>query len=102
MALTVSNLEDDTGLGFSGTLDLATEDQARTALKPHLHPGAAVTVDVGALEFMDSTGLNLIIGALSTLGEDGRLTLRGAGGIVAKVLAVSGLTERPNVTVVPA
>lgn len=102
MALTLSNLEDATGLALSGTLDLSTEGRARAALEPLLHPGAAVTLDLGALEFMDSTGLNLIIGMLSTLGEDGCLTLRGAGGIVAKVLAVSGLTERPNVTVVPA
>jgi anti-sigma B factor antagonist len=102
MSFTVSDLEDATGLTLRGTLDLSTEGRARAALEPLLHPGAAVTLDLRALEFMDSTGLNLIIGALSTLGEDGRLTLRGAGGIVAKVLAVSGLTERPNVTVAPA
>ena len=102
MAFTVLDLEDATGLALSGTLDLSTEGRARAALEPHLHPGAAVTLDLRALEFMDSTGLNLIIGALSTLGEDGRLTLRGAGGIVAKVLAVSGLTDRPNITVLPA
>jgi anti-sigma B factor antagonist len=102
MALTVADLENATGLALSGTLDLSTEGRARAALEPLLHPGAAVTLDLRALEFMDSTGLNVIIGALSTLGEDGRLTLRGAGGIVAKVLAVSGLTERPNITVVAA
>jgi anti-sigma B factor antagonist len=102
MALTVSDLENATGLALSGTLDLSTEGRARAALDPLLHPGASVTLDLRALEFMDSTGLNLIIGALSTLGEDGCLILRGVGGIVAKVLAVSGLTDRPNVKVVPA
>jgi anti-anti-sigma factor len=100
MALTVSNLE-DAGLTLSGTLDLSTEGKARAALESILHPGAAVTLDLRALQFMDSTGLNIIVGALSTLGDDGSLTLRGATGIVAKVLAVSGLTDRPNVTVVP-
>jgi anti-anti-sigma factor len=102
MALTLSNLEDATGLALSGTLDLSTEGRARAALEPLLHPGAAVALDLRALEFMDSTGLNIIVEALSTLGDDGSLTLRGATGIVAKVLAVSGLTDRPNVTVVPA
>jgi anti-anti-sigma factor len=102
MALTVANLEDDTGLALSGTLDLWTEGNARAALGPLLHPGAAVTLDLRALEFMDSTGLNLIAEALPALGDEGQLTLRGAAGIVAKVLAISGLTERPNVVVVPA
>jgi anti-anti-sigma factor len=102
MTLSVADLEHDTGLGLSGTLDLATEGQARAALEPHLHPGAEVTVDLRALTFMDSTGLNLLVGALSALGDDGRLTVRGASGIVAKVLTVSGLTDRPNVTVLPA
>jgi anti-sigma B factor antagonist len=102
MALTVSDLEDATGLELSGTLDLATEHEARAALEPHLHPGAEVTVDLRALTFMDSTGLNLIGEALATLGDDGRMTLRGATGIVRKVLAVSGLADRPNITILPA
>ena len=100
--LTVLDLEDATGLALSGTLDLSTEGKARAALEPLLQPGAEVTLDLRALTFMDSTGLNLLVGALSTLGDDGRLTVRGAAGIVAKVLTVSGLTDRPNVTVLPA
>jgi anti-anti-sigma factor len=101
MAISVSELEDETGLALSGTLDLSTEGRARAALEPLLRAGAAVTLDLRTLKFMDSTGLNLIMRALSTLGDDGSLTLRGATGIVAKVLAVSGMTERANVTVVP-
>jgi anti-sigma B factor antagonist len=99
MALTVSDLENETGLALSGTLDLSTEGQARAALQPLLRPGAVIILDLRGLEFMDSTGLNLIVGALSTLGDEGSLTLRGAAGIVAKVLAVSGVPDRPNVIV---
>ena len=102
MALTISDLGNETGLALSGTLDLSTEGQARAALHPLLRPGAAIVLDLRGLEFMDSTGLNLIVEALSTVGDDGSLTLRGVAGIVGKVLAVSGLTDRPNVTVVPA
>jgi anti-anti-sigma factor len=97
--LEISPLEDPTGVAFIGTLDLATEPEARAAVEPLLQPGASITLDLRRLLFMDSTGLNLLIRALDVIGDDGRLTLRAGAGIVRKVLEVSGLTRRPNVVV---
>ena len=86
-------------MAFNGSLDLATEPDARAAVEPLLQPGASVTIDLRRLIFMDSTGLNLLIRALDVIGDDGRLTLRVGAGIVRKVLDVSGVTGRPNVVV---
>lgn len=95
-------LEEGNGLEMTGTLDLSTADQARTALQPLLRPGAEITLDLGGVEFMDSTGLNLIIEALGVVGDQGRLTVRTSAGIVGKVLSVSGLTDRPNLHIIRA
>lgn len=100
--LDLSPLDEGDGLAFAGTLDLSTADAARAKLEPMLRPGAALTFDLGRLEFMDSTGINLIVGALRILGDDGRLTLRAPSGIVGKLLSVSGLSDRPNLVVLPA
>jgi anti-anti-sigma factor len=89
----------DDGLSLAGTLDLSTEAQARRAMERLLVRGARVTFDLSRLEFMDSTGLNLLVGALQTIGDEGRLTLRVSEGITDRVLGVSGLADRPNVTV---
>ena len=86
-------------MAFNGSLDLATEPDARAAVERLLQPGASVTIDLRRLIFMDSTGLNLLIRALDVIGDDGRLTLRVGAGIVRKVLDVSGVTGRPNVVV---
>ena len=86
-------------MAFNGSLDLATEPDARAGVEPLLQPGASVTIDLRRLIFMDSTGLNLLIRALDVIGDDGRLTLRVGAGIVRKVLDVSGVTGRPDVVV---
>jgi anti-anti-sigma factor len=99
--LEISLLEEATGVAFIGTIDLSTEPDARAAVEPLLQPGASITVDLRKVVFMDSTGLNLLIRALDVIGDEGRLTLRVSSGIVWKVLDVAGLTERPNVVLLP-
>jgi anti-anti-sigma factor len=89
----------DEGVAFVGTLDLSTGDAAGEALDRLAVPGASFTVDLVGLTFMDSTGLNLLVRALEAVGDEGRLTIRVGPGIVAKVLGVSGLPERPNVVI---
>jgi anti-anti-sigma factor len=99
--LEISPLGDATGVALIGTLDLSTETEALAAVEPLLRPGASINIDLRRLVFMDSTGLNLLIRALEVIGDDGRLNLRGQSGVVRKVLDVSGLTDRPNVMVLP-
>jgi anti-anti-sigma factor len=97
--LEVAPLEDTVGVALRGTLDLATEEEANGAVAPLLHPGASVTLDLRDLEFMDSTGLGVVARVLTEVGQDGRMTVRFSAGIVARVLEVSGILERPNVIV---
>lgn len=97
--LQITPLPDGTGFALAGTLDLASLEEARAHLEPAWRPGAEVTLDLSRLEFMDSTGLNLLAQGLQAVGEDGRLVVRGAKGIIRRVLKVSGLERRPNLVV---
>jgi anti-anti-sigma factor len=59
-------------------------------------PGREILIDLARLEFMDSTGLSLLVEVLQALGPEGRLVLRSARGIVARILRVSGIVGQPN------
>ncbi len=55
-----------------GDLDLATASQLRTALGGLVGRGVrTVTVDLAGLDFIDSTGLGVLFGALERLREHG-------------------------------
>ena len=98
-ALRITPLAEGTGFELAGALDLATVAEARSRVEAILRPGAEVTFDLARLDFMDSTGLNLFLVVLKALGDDGRLVLRGARGLVRRVLEVSGLEDRPTIVV---
>ena len=96
-ALKVTTLPDGSGYSLTGTIDLSTATTARDRLDAAWRPGATVALELSGLEFMDSTGLNLICRGLVTLGDRGSLVLRNPRRIVRRILAVSGIVDRPNV-----
>ncbi len=53
-----------------------------------------VTVDMGELDFIDSSGLNALVAALSTLrARGGQLTLRSPTPSAWRILEITGLTD---------
>jgi anti-sigma B factor antagonist len=77
-----------------GELDLATAPELEDALLPLLREGGSVLLDLRELEFMDSTGVRVIVAAhLAGQEHGGRLSLARteAGSAVARVLEISGL-----------
>ena len=92
-------LPDGTGFALRGSLDLATASVANDRLGDRWVVGATVVLDLASLDFMDSSGLNLIVRGLVELGDAGTLVLRAPGGIVRRILSVSGIEGRPNVRI---
>jgi len=76
-----------------GEVDLASAPQFRRSLHDLIDQGhKRIALDLSNLEFMDSTGLGVLIGCLKRLKEaDGDLVLAGVQPAVARVFEVTGL-----------
>ncbi len=107
MELVVTRSVDGAGfpvIRLEGALDLLTRNSVVSAVEEAFadSPGKAVVLDIGAVTFIDSTG----VGALLELASDGddnarRLLLRNPSPRVSRILALTGLTDRFAVQVDP-
>jgi anti-sigma B factor antagonist len=93
-AARVSASTNDAGyliISLEGELDIANADEVGRNLEPYLSDGApSVVFDLGKLEFMDSSGIALLVEVANRLEE---LEVRSATPIVRRVLKVTGLIE---------
>ncbi|ARH91531.1 MULTISPECIES: STAS domain-containing protein [Streptomyces] len=76
----------------TGELDHHTADLLRESLEGCVDDGyARLVVDCSRLEFMDSTGLNVLLGArLRAEAEGGGVHLAGMQPVVARVFEITG------------
>jgi anti-anti-sigma factor len=83
-------------LAVSGELDLAAAASFEAALDSALATGVArIVVDLTALEFIDSTGLSVLIKAQQRAGDTGReLGVVNPTAQVERLLTLTGLMER--------
>jgi anti-anti-sigma factor len=80
-----------------GELDMNTAPQLERELERPLSGTSPLLIDLSACEFIDSTGISLIVRAWQQLGKDGRFALCGVHSQVERVLDVTGLEETiPN------
>jgi anti-anti-sigma factor len=92
-----------TVLTVAGELDLASSPALEEELKrAYDAPTELVIVDLRGLEFMDSTGLNLLVKAHQQAEESGRrfALVRGSAQ-VQRLLSLTGLDERLNIVDAP-
>jgi anti-sigma B factor antagonist len=83
-------------VAIEGELDIATaadlQEHIRTAIDDH---GPWLILDLSALEFMDSSGLNVIISAYRTIRErNGSLSLAHLNERVTKIVRMVGLQRQ--------
>ncbi|TVP66527.1 MAG: anti-sigma factor antagonist [Nitriliruptor sp.] len=85
---------------LSGQLDVATAPDLRQALQEAQYAGAhRVVVDLADLQFLDSFGLGVLVGALRRARlHGGRLVLAGANGRIREILEVTGLDRTFQLT----
>jgi anti-sigma B factor antagonist len=75
-----------------GELDAINSPRLRTVLAERMETD--VVVDLTALEFIDSSGLGVLVGALRRFDAAGRrLTLRAPTMAIRRVLAMTGLDQ---------
>jgi anti-anti-sigma factor len=83
---------DSTVLYLRGEIDLSNADRLRDALAPHLDSDRRLVIDLGGVEFLDSSCLAVLVqsrGLLEAAG--GRFLLREPSRVAAEVLRLSGL-----------
>ena len=90
-------------VAVSGEVDVHTAPDLRAELNRLAGEGAAhVIVDLEAVDFIDSTGLSVLLGAHRKAEEDGRrFEVRTTSERTIKLLRISGLLEKLNVVPAP-
>lgn len=97
--LEIATTEDPRGLRLAGEVDLATVGDLTAALEPHVREGGEITLDMTAVKYMGSTGVQVLIRTLDTLDGRGRLVLAHPGGSVRRLIEVMGLARFENLEV---
>ena len=89
----ISDVTDPPVMTVRGEVDLASAPKLAAAMTELIDRGYShVAVDLGAVEFIDSSGLGVLVGSLRRLREqDGDLVLRAASPAVARILELTGL-----------
>jgi anti-sigma B factor antagonist len=78
---------------------MATAPQLRDALLELVDGGASrIVLDCRALDFLDSSGIGVLIAVRKRLGDDGSLTLDAPPAHVRKVLELTGVSEHVTIT----
>ena len=84
-----------------GEMDLSNVDEARKPILAAMaaDDGKPVVLDLNRLEFIDSSGIRLLLEAQAASNADSnRLSFRGVREQVAQVLRVTGLDQTINLT----
>ena len=82
-------------LAVSGEVDVATAPRLREQLIELVNSGSnRIVVDLENVEFLDSTGLGVLVGALKRVRmSDGELALVCTAARILKVFEITGLTK---------
>lgn len=94
--LEIRGTDQPKGLRIEGEVDLTTVDRFRSALAPMVQEGGDITLDVGDMRFIDSSGVQVIIGALTELSGRGRVVLVRPRPTVVRLVKVLGLKQFEN------
>jgi len=92
-SITVIPADRTTTVRVTGDLDCHTAPQLRSALLTLVDEGARhVTLDVGGTQFVDSTGLSVLVGGLKRLREQGgTMVLRDPSPATLRLFEITGL-----------
>jgi anti-anti-sigma factor len=79
-----------------GELDLATAPQLEQVVTERLEAGDEVVVDLRELDFMDSTGLRVLVRAHASVADERRFLIvrPPPGGPIAKILSIAGVESQ--------
>ena len=87
-------VDTETVVVVRGEIDMATAPQLRELLNALVDSGTtAIVLDCQQLEFLDSSGIGVLVAARSRLGDGGTLTMNSPPPHVRKVLELTGVDQ---------
>lgn len=89
--------ESSSTLKLIGELDMSNADRLREAFHAHQTP-RGIVLDLSELTFMDSAGLQVILGRALAL-ESGVIAIRDASPMVRKLFTMTGVDRVPGLVV---
>jgi anti-anti-sigma factor len=90
-----------TNLALHGELDIANAHTLELTLHEALHSGDEVVVDMAKLEFLDSTGISLLVMAMRSRGAERLRFLPSESPDVRRLFSLTGLDQRLGFSSVP-
>jgi stage II sporulation protein AA (anti-sigma F factor antagonist) len=99
MLLSVERTDDPRGFRLVGELDASNVGMLGDALQREVAMGGDLTLDLGGLAFMDSSGIQVLIKTAQDLSGHGRLILRSPGDLVRRILALIPMDKLENVEI---
>jgi anti-anti-sigma factor len=94
LSVTVHGSETELVLVVAGDIDAGAHRRFRDALSTGINQSSKLTVDLGAVDFLDSTGLNGIVWAGHQATQlDRQLAIRGAPPQVRRLFQLTGLEQ---------
>jgi anti-sigma B factor antagonist len=89
---------DATVVVVRGEIDMATAPQLRNTLNELVDGGASrLVLDCRGLDFLDSSGIGVLIAVRKRLGDDGAMTLEAPKPHVRKVLELTGVIDHVEI-----
>jgi anti-sigma B factor antagonist len=99
MLLQVERTDDPRGFRLVGELDASNVGVLSGALEREVGQGGDLTLDLGGLAFMDSSGIQVLIRAAQDLKGHGRLILLSPGDLIRRILSLIPMDKLTNVEI---
>jgi len=100
LTVEIARLEGEVVISVAGEADIASVEQLRDAIEPHLSPRQTIVLDLSGLTFLDSSFLGVLVQARGELGErGGTLLLRNPSETALRVLTLTDLTDLVDIEI---
>src|ERR671928_857282 len=99
-AISLAEIDGRAHVTLRGELDLATAPELEQLLTERIDASQEVVVDLRGLEFMDSSGIRVLVAAHTRAGRTGTrvfIVRPEPDSAVAKIIAVAGLERELNI-----
>lgn len=80
-------------LTLTGRLDTTTAPQLEEALKESIGGIEALEFDFGALEYMSSAGLRVLLAAQKMMNKQGKMVVKNVNDVIMEVFEVTGFVD---------